>query len=327
MRKIISKKTGELTDDEIVQIVDGFNASMAHSHIDRNELLKKYEMGHYEYSYHSLCYEDEKLIGFISAIPYLYYYNDEVIRTALTCDIFIREEARADFTLFSQLYKQLKEICLKEGIVCFFGVANNNAYTYSVRILRCKEVMTLNYWILPVKIGNIIKKKWGSALNYLSIVFAFCSLWVNELISFFFNAKVKKTLCGIQSDDSYINKRLPDGRYTNVTIKDALCSYRITEDEGIRCAYIMLAAQNGVRTYKALCRCVAYILHHETVDMIMFNGTLNLRQALLIKTPSRFEPRKLHLTINYLSKDYENKYRGILEPDGLDYSLLDLDVR
>lgn len=327
MRTIVSRTTDTLSEEEIAQIVEGFNDSMANHHVTRDDLMVKYHMGVGGVSYHSLCYEDDNVIGFISAIPYHYNYNGVDVLIALTCDIFVREAYRSDFTLFAKLYQNLKENCLKESIVCFLGVANDNAYTYSVRILRCKEIMTLPYWILPVRIGNVAKKSWMKPFNFLMLGYAYLSLGVNRLCSIAKNSESTPFACTIRVDDEFINRRLPDSKYSNHCCGDYFFSYVVTNDEGIRCAYIMMFSEKGKRTYKSLCKCVSFILRNEKVDMVMFNGTLNLKQGLLIKTPQKFEPRKIHLTVNYLTKEYEKQYADIMKPNGIDFTLLNLDVR
>lgn len=327
MRSIITRKTSELSHKEIEEIVEGFNLCFPKHSTTVEELLWKYKANHFSESYHALCYDDEELVGFISAIPYRYKHQDKIVIIALTCDIFIKEEARADFTLFAQLYKNLNLVCQENDVICFLGVANNNAYTYSIRILRCKELFTLPYWILPVRIGNVVNKKGLKFLNVFSIFYSYLTLWINQAISFIFNHKAKESFFNISIDIDYLQKRLPNEKYINQIKGDCQFSYRITNDEGVKCAYIMICTQEGRRSYKALCRCVSFILDNEKVDMIMFNGTLNVKQGLLIKTPSRLEPRKLHLTIHFLNKEYEQIYSDIFKSNGLDFSLINLDVR
>lgn len=327
MQEILIKKTQELTDIERKQFLEGFNECFPKHVMTEDQLFAKYVANHFGFSYHALCIVDDRIIGSLSASPYYYDYNGERVKTALTCDIFIVKDYRSDIKLFANLNKALKDYCAKEGIICFLGVANDNAYTYTIRILRCKEVMTLPYWILPIRIGNVAKKKWLKPLNILSIAGAYLSLGVNILISRFYNSREKQSVCKISIDEDFLTKRLPDTRYSNFFNNGIACSYIVTNDEDIRCAYIMMFSEGGLRSYKSLCQCVTHILRKESVDMIMFNGTLNIKQGLLIKTPQRMEPRKIHLTVNYLSKDYEKNYPDIMAPNGIDFTLLNLDVR
>ena len=319
--------TKEMTEDDIEQSVFCFNQNMVGHHITKGELMEKYQWGCNGFSYHALCYDENNLVGFISAIPYRYQYKSEEILVGLTCDIVIKAECRNDFTLFAKLYNKLKEICLQHGIVCFLGVANQNAYTYSIRILRCKELMTLPYWILPVKAGNILKKKGAPLINMFSLLWCYLSLYTNHVVSSLCNTKKQETICKIIEDDIFLQSRLSESNYVNVADKNIRFTYRITEDEGVKCAYVLRFVENEERSYKSLCRAVKYILQKESVDMVMFNGTLNLKQGLLIKTPQKFEPRKIHLTVNFLTKEYEKQYAEIMEPNGIDFTLLNLDVR
>lgn len=327
MQDITIKKTHELTPNEKKQFLEGFNECFPKHVMTEDQLFSKYVANHFVFSYHALCFENDRIIGSLSASPFWYDYNGERVKIALTCDIFIVKEFRSDIRLFANLNKALKDYCAKEGIICFLGVANDNAYTYTIRILRCKEVMTLPFWILPIRIGNVAKKKWLKPLNVLSLACAYLSLGVNSLISKVYNSRGKQFICKIRIDEDFLSKRLPDTRYSNYNKEGIYCSYIVTNDEDIRCAYIMMFSEEGLRSYKALCKCVRHILRKERVDLIMFNGTLNIKQALLIKTPQRMEPRRIHLTVNYLTKDYEKKYSDIMKPNGIDFTLLNLDVR
>lgn len=327
MQEISIKKTQELTGVERKQFLEGFNECFPKHVMNENQLYSKYVANHFGYSFHALCFENKRIIGSLSASPFMYEYKGEQVKIALTCDIFILKDYRSDIRLFANLNKVLREYCAKEGIICFLGVANENAYTYTIRILRCKEIMTLPYWILPIRIGNVAKKKWLKPFNIASLGYAYFSLGVNSLFAFLYNSKEKKPECRISVDPDFLSKRLPDSKYSNYNNDGVSFSYIVTNDEDIKCAYIMMVSEKGVRTYKALCKCVSYILRKEKVDMIMFNGTLNLNQGLLIKTPQKMEPRKIHLTVNYLTKDYEKQYPEIMAPNGIDFTLINLDVR
>lgn len=327
MSEIIIKTTCELTTINRKQLVDGFNTCFPKHFMSEDELLLKYKSNHYGFSFHVLCEDDGELIGSLSASPFIYDYNGERITIALTCDIFILPEHRNDIRLFSSLYKSLRVYCANKGVICFLGVANDNAYTYTIRLLRCKELFTLPYWILPLRIGNISKKKWLRPLNVVSLLCSYLSIGLNSIVSSFYNSKEKQSICRIVADSEFVANRLPESKYTNYNKGNIFFSYVITNDEDIRCAYIMMVSENGRRSYKALCRCVSYIIRHENVDMVMFNGTLNLKQGLLIRTPKKYEPRQLHLTVNYLTKEFEKQYPDIMKANGIDFTLLNLDVR
>lgn len=327
MQEIIIKKTQDLTEEERKQLTDGFVECFPTHVMTEDQLFAKYYANHFGFSYHAICIEDGKIIGSLSASPYWYEYQSERIKIALTCDVYIIPAFRSDIRIFANLNKNLKEYCGNEGIVCFLGVANENAYTYTIRLLRCKELFSLSYWILPIRIGNVAKKSWLKPFNILSLCYTYLSVGVNTLVSSIVNSRERPSICKIISDDSFLTNRLPESRYTNIKKNDVFFSYVITNDEDIRCAYIMMVSENGRRSYKALCKCVSHIVSYEKVDMVMFIGTLNLNQGLLIKTPQKFEPRTLHLTINYLTKDFEKQYPNIMQPNGIDFTLLNLDVR
>lgn len=98
-------------------------------------------------------------------------------------------------------------------------------------------------------------------------------------------------------------------------------------ERGRNVAYIMDFRENGQKTLRALNFVVRQILLEEKgLPAILYVGTINVPQPLLIKVPVKIQPQKLPLTINVINGD-----KG-LEGDALnmknwDFSLLNFDVR
>jgi hypothetical protein len=85
--------------------------------------------------------------------------------------------------------------------------------------------------------------------------------------------------------------------------------------------------ENNVKTVRSLNYIVRQILLNEkTLSAILYVGTLNVPQPLLIKVPTRMQPQKLPLTINVLNGDKELEETA-LKMKSWDFSLLNFDVR
>lgn len=325
MKEIKVVKTPEVLDEMWQTIVSGFNECFPDHKKSKDEFVERYKTNPIGYCYHAIYYEDGVLGGFNSITPMVYNVDGEDVIMGQSGDTFILPQYRKDMLLFKRIYNKLKEVCAKDGVIAFLGVPNPNSYRYSTKILGCKEVLQLNYWILPVKIGNIIKRyRW---LNVISPIYAYSNLLLNKPYSFLFNHKEKNKRIHVKIDDGFLNKRFSAKHYTNVINAKYRFSYTITNDEGIRCAYIMNVGENGRRSTYSLYKCLSYILHNEKVDMMMFCGTMNMKQGMLIKTPHRFEPRTLHFTVDILTREYEERYSILLDGKEWEYSLLNLDVR
>lgn len=325
MEEIIVYKTIELTDGLWQTIVDGYNICFPAHSLSVKQLKKQYVTHPLGYCYHAFYYKEGKFAGYNAVIPALYTINGDDVLMGQNVDIYVLPEFRKDIFIFKKLYTRLQEVCLQDGFIAFLGVPNPNAYQYSVKLLKCKEIFQLDYWILPIKIGNIIgRMKWT---NCFSQLYACCALGLNAILSFVLRLKENLRPVRIKTTDEYFKARLSAEKYTNKIIHGNCFSYTITEDEGIRCAYIMYAGDGERRTYRALYKCASYIYHNEKVDMIMFNGTMNMNQMLLVKVPAKFQPRKLPFTVNFLSDEIEKEYGILLNPKDWDFTLINLDVR
>lgn len=325
MMEIKIYKTYEINDKLWKQIVDGFNICFPNHKRTIEQLVERYKVYPLEYSYHALCYKDGEFVGFNSIIPALYQVDGNDVLMGQSCDTYVLPQFRKDIFIFMEVYNKLRERCADDGFVAFLGVPNQNSYQYSIKILKCKEVFQLDYWILPIKLGNIIgKARW---LNCFTEIYAWLNIGVNALLSRIVNFKEEDRRIHIKMDETYLNERLSANKYVNIKECNYQFCYTITEDEGIRCAYIMLSNEGMKRSYRALYRCVYHILLHEKVDMIMFNGTINMKQTLLIKVPFRFQPRKLPFTVNFLKKEYKTKYDFLEDSKAWDFTLINLDVR
>ena len=147
------------------------------------------------------------------------------------------------------------------------------------------------------------------------------------LFSSLFDFSAEDSMIHIVKDDDFISKRLSSGKYVNIQKEDRFFSYTVDSYKSVRCAYIMCAYKNYRNNYKCLVDGIKYILSNEKIDIIMFNGTLNLKQFLLFKVPKCLEPKILPLTIGFMDKRYKEEYSGLLEGKNWDYSLINLDVR
>lgn len=320
-------KTDEISDELWNQIVGGFNKTFEDHSISKEELVLGYKCNGHGYAYHAICFDLDSVIGFNSITPYEYVYKNKNIILGLSGSTFVLKEYRKDIFIFNDMYQELKKYCLNEGLVAFLGVPNSNSYQYSIKILKCKEVMNLSYYVLPVKIFNILGNKYFSFLNLLSYIYTFLSLIVNIIICFVYNFKEKKTLYRIFIDDDFLEKRFSASRYKKNKCKNKSYAYTIYNENGIKSAYIMDFREGKSKSLKSLINVIWKIFIFEKVDIIMYIGTMNLKQSLLIKLPKRFHPRKLPFTFNILDNTLNGKHNDMSIASNWDFSLLNLDVR
>ena len=318
-------KTYELKDKDWTRIVAGFNCSF-----DRNttkeRLVSLYQSNISGYSYHALCYDHDQIIGFTSIIPYRYLYKEQEFIAGLNCSTFVLKEYRNDVFIFNDMVHSLKKECMKNGVSVLLGVPNKNAHNYLKVFSGSKDVGYLPYYALISGL-RAIKKVTCKPIDVfiLFCVRLFC--FANTLFSYIFNCKEKQSEYRLMLTDTFYNKRFAAPYYSCYEKKNIIFRYRIVDEDGITTAYLMDFRENENRTNKALCAAVCHILRKEKADIILYVGTLRLKQVLLIKVPSRFVPKPLPLIYNILDKDNKRQFDSIATMDLWDFGLMNFDVR
>ncbi|WP_455635077.1 hypothetical protein [Parabacteroides sp.] len=322
-------KTQELTDELIGKIVDGFNASFAlqGAHMTKDSFLFSSKNNDFGYSYHALYMDGETVAGFNTIHPSWYYRNKDRVKMGLSGSTFVLKEYRKNFLAFHDMYKALQEACMKEGMIAFLGVPNENSYKYSIVLLKCKELFSLGYYILPLRLSKILKKKWMLPFDLFSVLG--CWIWVllNNLIAPVFNTEEKIKTYRIDSNNDTLDRRFMAEKYKTITDGCGRFSYTMNDEDGIATAYLMDFRERGRKTFKKLAQSLLYIVLHEKADAILYVGTMNLSQIALFRTPRRFEPKKMRFTVNILKCEDAERYADLQDVNAWDFSLLNLDVR
>ena len=320
-------KTQQINDEQWVQIVAGFNESFEGHHTTKAALKRIYESTEFGFSYHSLCFDGDKIIGFNTITPYKYYHNNEIITLGLSGTTFVLKKYRKDIFIFHDMFIELKKYCHEEGVIAILGVPNKNSYQYSLKLLKFKEVFSLPYYILPIKISKIILKKEVKLLDAISKVISMMWLIISFIMSLFLPFKQKLVTYRLKVDDEFLDKRLPNIIYNNRKKKNKRYSYRIFDEDGIKTAYIMDFRENGKKSFRTLIWIVWDIFRKENIDVLLFVGTMNIKQTILFKVPSKLHPRKLPFTYNLLDISDKEKYKDMSTANNWDFSLINFDTR
>lgn len=328
--KIEIYKTHEIADSYWEQIVSGFNSSFEDHSTTIDQIKNGATSNYFGYSYHALCIvEDDKVIGFNSIAPNYYInINKEKIKVGLSGSTYVLEQYRKDIFIFHDMYISLKKHCKNEGFVVFLGVPNKNSYQYSINFLKCKHVFNLPYYILPKNIFNVVGKGKLSFLNIFSKAYFLLSVIIAYVTSRFVNTNEKTDhKYRILQDETYLSNRFKDKKYKTIKAESISFTYVMCKEDNIKAVYLMHFSEKGHKSFKALVKAVYYIYTHENFDMIMYVGTMNFKQILLLKVPIRFEPKNLPFTYNLMMNENKNDFEDMNIKENWDFSLMNLDVR
>lgn len=309
-----------------LQIAEGFNQSFESRNTTKDHLVEGSINNEFGFSYHALGFESDKVIAFNTIHPFRYYYGDIIVNVGLSGSTYTLKEYRKDIFIFSKLYSVLVDRCMKDGFTYFLGVPNENSYMYSIKFLGCKEVGKLSYYILPLRLSKVVNKPKLWIMDFISLPGSYMWCIISSIFSFFIRGKESIKYNRVLVSDTFLDKRFPSKYYESLRIDNYSYFYKIVDEDGCKCAYIMDFRKEQKKNVKALSKCIFRILFNEKVDAIIYIGTMNLCQLFLIKVPHKFDPKPLRLTYRML----ENNYLAVENMENIkdwDFSLLNLDVR
>ena len=286
----IVKKSNELTVAEKQQICNLFFEVF-----EKKKTVEDFDkqfLGTFKgYSYHGLMIvDDTRIIGCYSTIPLEYSFYDSILTFALSVDTMILEEYRGNPFNLKKIANLVYEYLLQDGIIFVFGFPNDNVYLVRKKILKWIDIGTLDYYILPIRIGKIIKLL--SSFNFLSQAFS-------QVLSIFLPAHTsleqKKYEIDKINNQAFRDYRyaLFEGEYTKINDSIGYFAYRIERYENILTAYLIDVYP---MTKDRFDYSVKYMIKNESmIDAILFVGKIDFTPVGLFKVPKRFDPKTVYM--------------------------------
>jgi len=321
--EIVLKTSSELSQPDWESYVLGFNEVFNKTETIEN-FQHKYLNTIDNHSYHALLTNNNNIVGGCTVIPYQYNIGEITERIGLAVDVFIREEFRTDPMALYRMYKKLKKELINRGIILVVAVPNDVSYPYWKNIVKWKDVGLLQYWTLPVKAGNVLKRP-ATFINFFSGLFSKFLLF----ISYFTNSSGKDFPIKIDRSNRIIEKQRYTSNHKIIRDSKTFFSYRVVNEEGLNACYLIDFYNNAnhKKDSKTLHKALKYILKNEQTDIIIFVGKLNLFQYLLFKVPYKFEPKHLYFTADILIPEKIADAEFIYNIKNWDFGLFNYDVR
>jgi hypothetical protein len=316
-------KTTDLHPEKLRSVVKNFNAVF-----EKAETIEDFERQYINnlkgYSYHSLMEDGGEVVGYLSAIPYAYSYFGEEKQFCYLGGLYILPEYRKDSLAMFKLYRSLKEIVAKDDIALFVTVPNKNSHPYFIHALKWIDVDSLPWYALPLRYGNIAGK--GKLFNLASLAYSKVHIGVNSLFTAIANKKDKSKNIFLLPHDPLMERQRYSKDHKKIKEKTFSAFYLVVSEEGIQTAYLIdFYNSKRERDSRSLYKAVQYISSHEKVDIILFVGTLGMKQPVLIKVPKKKEPRSLNFCVEIL--DDSIKKEDVLKMSSWNFGLYNFDVR
>lgn len=285
--EFINKRTIDLTVTEKEQICDLFQEVFKKEKkvIDfERQFLNTYK----GYSYHSLMYENEQIVGINSVIPYEYMMNGKKTQIVLSVDTMTKEEFRS-LKSFLKMARDVYKMAKEDGIVFVLGFPNDISYKIFKKMLRWQDITKLDFYILPLRVGNI--KKSFSFFNMFSLLY---SQLVSKLSYIFKNSTLQE-----KSIEKCIDEKFLEQRYDSESIQvkeDGFdFVYKLDSFDETPIAYLVdvypLSKSNLQKSVNFI-----FNKHYNDIDAILYVGLLDFTPVNMLKVPQKFQPKNVYMS-------------------------------
>ena len=228
---LIVKKTSELSETEMHQICLLFkNVFNKEKSIEgfKQQFLNTCK----GYSYHAFYMVDNEIVGINSIIPYEYNFFEVTKIFCLSVDTMVKKEYRS-LPKFTKMTKSVYKLAKDDEVSLVFGFPNSVSYKIFKKMLRWRDIGTLDFYILPIRIGKL--KKSFKVLNFMSLIL---SNLLNTFVS-----KIQQKIIIKYNIEKIANSNFEKQRYNNSHIIENCIDYKyiykITNEGNAKVAYIL----------------------------------------------------------------------------------------
>jgi len=242
------------------------------------------------YSYHGLLRHAGEIVGSFSAIPYRYRYFGKELTFALSVGTMIAQEHRGGKDNLKKMAESVYGAMIDDGIPLIYGFPNELYYNHEKRVLGTKDIGRLDYYVLPLNIGNVIQKL---------KLFNFFSRFGSKIIIGRLR-KPQKVKCKFNidkvSDETFERHRYDDSYHVIELDNGAKCTYK-TYDEvhDARILYLIDVLPLNPDSFEEAIKRI-YKAEAKSTDVIMYVGKLPFNPRNLVKAPRFMEPQKIRMT-------------------------------
>ncbi len=294
----VVKHTDQLSSDDLDGIIELFERVFEKKR-SKERHMRQFVNNPLGYSYHSMIFDEGKLVGINTYVPVYYTVNGEHMLFANSIDSMV-DKAYRDFFAYNDMVKEAYSHMKKEGVKYVYGYPNDNAYPVVIKSKLMREIGKMHTYCLPYRIGGI--KPALKAFNPISKIF-FRSF--AALSSLFASSKVVEFPISKEAS-SYDKTRYKrgDGQYGHADLGNAVIHYKITTHEGVKTVFIIDIDKKSPKNFN---RAIRYLLknHSKDFDLILYPGWLPFNNTGMIKLPRKLEPKNFNLTGKLLAKKGE----------------------
>lgn len=314
----VVRKTKELSESEQYEILAVFNIVF-----EKDRTIEHFRKQFFNtvlgYSYHSLLYDGNLIVGCYSYTPSYYRIEGNRHLCALGLDLMIRKEYRGQ-GYFQTMFSACIDYMRNDGVTFIITFPNDISYPGFIKSKLIHDFGSLTVYALPYRIGGI--KPPLKVLNPLSIVLSRSLVFLTSL---FAGHKIYRF--SIEKEAETYNRTRysqPDGRYHIEQCNGNGFVYKIMDYEGVRTAFLIDIFVKSARNFNIAVKRIIKN-HHDEFDILLYVGRLPFGFHGLIKVPQCFSPKNFHF-LGQLLKEDVTETDLFFNPDNWDINLSNYDL-
>lgn len=284
----VFKRSGEFTPVEKQQWLELFSTVFGkrRSLVDFDRLFLQTPTG---YSYHVLMLRDGQVGGAFNAVPYRYHYFGREHLLALSVDTMINPDFRDNPFHMKKMAQLCHQRMAVDGIPAIIGFPNRNYYEYEKRAIRSRDIGRLDFYVLPLKGGNVFRR-WKRTLNLLWAPVAWLMLKRGSETRRGREYPIRKI-----DDEQFRQQRYTsDHRFLSLAGGAECVCRSYVEKNGSVASYLIdvipMNPANFSLAVKAVCQAF------PNADIVIYVGKLEFQPCNLFRLPWRFHPQEINMT-------------------------------
>lgn len=315
--QFVCKRTNELSENEIKQIIDLYNRVFSKTR-NTEEFKSVYFNTEKGYSYHALGVVDNCVIAHNAFIPLSFTCYDHPLCLVISVDAMVDASYRGR-GIYVSLLKLCEEAASADGCEFRIGFPNDNSYPIQMKKLHYREIGKLDIFCLPIKVGAIMKTfLWLNPFSAIiaSIIMRFSS--IRKTNGEIYNYAITK----YRPDFDVYRYKWYGGNYKIIKKYDFKFVYTRSVYKNIEAAFLIDVYPLSISNFDTACR---YIYGAEKrVPLIIYVGKLPFKPKTMFKVPSCLEPKKFHVVGKPLNVEYDSEIMFNIDNWELNLSVIDL---
>ena len=282
------KTSDHLSPAERSQFLDLFSTVFPKT-LTFEDFENKYLKNPLGYAFHGLMVSDRKIVGAYNVIPYGYRYFGRQTLFGLSVDTMIHPDFRSGPFGLHQMAHQVLSRIQQEGVSFVFGFPNEQAISYTQKVLKWNTVGELDFYALPRHVGKVVP-----SLKWLNPVSRACS---DTLVRQPFARRRHTATYAVEKirDNGFMEHRYHTGYNRIVSDHHEECVYRMHREPGdVNTLYVIDVWPLTPAAFDRSIRQI-YEVSGRSADLILYVGKLPFQPIRMVKLPRTRQPRRLYM--------------------------------